>query len=125
MNKFKKAAREVALAAVAGAIFYLFAAAVFAVILRACAPAQIVVTTVNWIIKALACFVFSLIFVRQERALFKGMAAGVLSCVLSLFLFAAIGGGFHVTALFVLELALSALFGGLGALTGVKLRKEE
>ena len=121
----KKAAKEVLLAAVCGAIFYLFAAALFAVIVRAYTPPQGVVTGVNWTIKALASLVFALIFIRRERALFKGIAAGVLSCVLAMLLFAAIGGGFHVTVFFLLELCLSALFGGIGALIGVKLRKEE
>ena len=104
--------------------FYLFAAAVFAVIVRAYAPPQGVVTAVNWTIKALASLVFPLIFVRPKRALYKGMAAGVLACVLSLLLFAAIGGGFRVTALFPVELLLCAAMGGIGALLGGKLRKE-
>lgn len=122
---FKRAAREVLLAAVAGAAFYLFAAALFAIIVKAYAPSQGVVTAVNWTLKALASFVFSLIFVRSERALFKGIAAGICSCVLAMLLFAAIGGGFHLTALFLVELLLSGVMGGVGALFGTKLRKEE
>ena len=121
----KRAIKEVLLAAACGAAFYLFAAAIFAVIVKAYAPSQGVVTGVNCTIKALASFVFSLIFIRSDRALFKGIAAGILSCILAMLLFAAIGGGFHLTAFFVLELLLVAVMGGLGALLGLKLRKEQ
>ena len=39
-------------------------------------------------------------------------------------LFAAIGGGFRLNALFLVELLVCGALGGLGALAGVKLRKE-
>ena len=120
----KRTIKEVLLAAVTAAVFYLFAAALFAVFFRACAPAQGVVTAVNWTLKAVGAFVFCMIFIHGGRALFKGMAAGALSAVLALLLFAAIGGGFRVTAWFLLELLLSAVMGGIGALIGVKTRKE-
>ena len=121
---WKQALKEVLLAAAVSAAFYLFAAAIFAVIVKAVAPPQGVVTAVNWTIKALASLVFSLIFIRRERALFKGMASGLCGCVLTMLLFAAIGGGFHITALFPVELLLCIVMGGIGALIGVKLRKE-
>ncbi len=120
----RRAAKEISLAAVAASAFYLFAAALFALIVKAYAPGGGVVTAVNWCLKALGSFAFGLLFIRRERALIKGALAGVLSAVLSMFLFAAIGGGFHVTALFPVELLLCAVCGGVGALAGVKLRKE-
>ena len=39
-------------------------------------------------------------------------------------LFAAIGGGFRLNALYLVELLVCGALGGLGALVGVKLRKE-
>lgn len=120
----KRAARETLLAAAAGAAFYLFAAALFAVIVKAYAPSQGAVTAVNWTLKALASFFFPLLFIHGERTLFKGMVAGSLVSLLALLLFAAIGGGFYITAFFPLELLLTAAMGGLGACLGVKLRKE-
>ena len=96
----KSAVREVLLAAACSAAFYLFAAAIFAVIVKAYAPSQGVVQGVNWALKALSSFAFSLIFVRSGRALFKGIAAGIAGCILAMLLFAAIGGGFHLTVLF-------------------------
>ena len=52
------------------------------------------------------------------------MATGVVAAILSMLLFAAIGGGFRVNALFLVELIVCALLGAFGALVGVKLRKE-
>ncbi len=120
---FKKAATEVAFAAVACTVFMLISAAIFAVIVKAYAPAQSVVTAVNWILKGVGAFLSSLIFIHIGRAVFKGAAAGVLSCLLTMLLFGAIGG-FHVTAFFPLELLFSAALGALGGMLGVKIRKE-
>ena len=122
-KNFKKAALEVGLAAAVATIFYLLAAAIFAVIVKAYAPPQSVVTGVNWAIKGVGAFLFCLIFVHAGRALFKGAAAGALACVLSLLLFGAIGG-FHITAYFPLELLYMAALGALGAFAGMKIRKE-
>ncbi len=121
---WKRAATQVALAAAFAAVFYLLAAALFAVIVKAYAPSQTAIVAVNWAIKGAGAFAFPLIFVRKGRALFKGLAAGALACVLAMLLFGAIGG-FHVTAFFPLELLFCAALGGLGAIFGVKLRKEE
>ncbi len=122
-HDLKKAAREVALAAVCATLFYLLSAALFAVIVKAYVPPQSAVTAVNWVIKGAGAFLFALIFVHAGRALFKGAAAGILGGIFSLLLFGAIGG-FHVTALFPLELLYMAAAGALGAITGVKIRKE-
>ncbi len=124
MRSFKQAAWESAKAALSAAAFCLFAEALFALVIKAAAPSVLVITAVNWAIKCLASFAFSLAFVRPPRALFKGMGAGVLTVLLTMLLFAAMGGGFFLNAFFPLELLLVALFGGMGALLGGKLRKE-
>ena len=123
METFKKAVKECGLTAALSAAFSLFAVALFAVFVRAYAPSDTTIAIVDRIILSLGVFVFSLIFIRRERALFKGAAAGVLSLLLTTVIFGCIGG-FHFTPMFLLELLLVAVFGGLGALLGVKLRKE-
>lgn len=123
METFKKAVKECGLAAVVSTVFSLFALALFAVFVRAYAPSDTTIAIVDRIILSLGVFVFSLLFIRRERALFKGAAAGVLSLLLTTVVFGCIGG-FHFTPMFLLELLLVAVFGGLGALLGVKLRKE-
>ncbi len=122
--EWKGAVREVLLAAVVGTVFYLFAAALFAVIVKAACPAQSVVNGVGWALKALTALVCSLLFIRAPRALIKGMVGGFLTAMLIMLLFAAIGGGFFLTPFFLLELLLSMIFGALGSLIGAKFRKE-
>ena len=122
-NFWKRACIETGLAALTTTIFSLFAAALFAVFVRAYAPSGVTITIVNQILKCAGVFVCSLIFIRRERALFKGAAAGVLALLLTALIFGMIGG-FHAGVFFLLELLLAALFGGLGAICGGKLRKD-
>ena len=121
---FKRAAWELIKTALLTAVFCLFFEAIFAIIIRAASPSDTLITAINWVVKCLAIFVFSLICIRRERAFFKGLLAGFISVFLTMFLFAAIGGGFHLTILFLPEILLATLCGGLGALLGAKLRKE-
>lgn len=121
---WKRAAWELTKTALLTAVFCLFFEAIFALVIRAATPSTILITAINWVVKCAAVFVFSLICIKRKRAFFKGLAAGLISVFLTMFLFAAIGGGFHLDILFLPELVLSALSGGLGALLGAKLRKE-
>lgn len=123
MENFKRACMETGLAALSSVIFFLFTTALFAVFVRAYAPTQTTITIINQAIKCLGGFVFSMIFVRRDRALIKGAAAGVLSLLIGTLIFGLIGG-FRITVFFLLEILLSALFGGLGALCGEKFRKD-
>ena len=117
------AGKQIALAAFCGAVFSLLALALAAVFVKNFSLPQPTVTAINWSVKCVAAFFGSVLFVKGERALFKGVGAGVLYTVLTLFLFAAIGGGFHVDGFFVLELAVCGILGGVGGLLGAKLRK--
>ncbi len=121
---FKRAAWEIVKTVLLTAVFCLFFEAIFAIIIRAASPSTVLVTAVNWVVKCAAVFVFSLICIKRERAFFKGLAAGLVAVFVTMFLFAAIGGGFYLDILFLPEMLLSTLSGGLGALLGAKLRKE-
>ena len=120
----KRATWEIVKVVLLSAVFCLFFEAIFAVIIRAASPSDTLITAVNWVVKSIAVFVFSLICIKRERAFFKGLIAGFVSVFLTMFLFAAIGGGFHLNILFLPEVVLSTLCGGLGALLSAKLRKE-
>ena len=120
----KRAVNEVALAAVAGAVFYLLAAAVFAAVVKALAPPESAVVAGNWILKGVGSLIFPAVFLHSPRALWKGAAAGIAGCLVAMLLFAAIGGGFRLTVFFPLELLFCAVLGAAGALCGAKLRKE-
>ena len=123
MENFARTCREVAFAALFCTLFYLVATAFAAIAVRAYAPADGAVLAVNWVIKC-AGAMFPLLFVHRCRAFFKGVAAGLLASLLAMLLFAAIGGGFRLNALYLVELLVCGALGGLGALAGVKLRKE-
>lgn len=123
MEGFKKAAWEVGKSALLYSAFSLFALAIIAFIVKASAPSDAVIKVLNWTVKCIGAFVFPLLCVKKERALVKGAVSGVLGVFLTMFLFAAIGGGFYVTWFFLLELFVCALLGGAGALLGAKLRK--
>ena len=120
---WKRAAWETGKTVFFVTVFSLVALAIAAVFVRAYCPPQAVVTTINWVIKCVGIFAFSLLCIRRERAFFKGLAAGVLSVVFTMFLFAIIGGGFSVDIFFLVELVVCAALGGLGALWGAILRK--
>ena len=115
----KDAAKQTLRAAVLCTVFCLLATALFAVFVRAFSPSDSLITAINWFLRLTGVFLFSLLFVRRERALFKGMAAGILSVLLTMLIF-----GFHVTAWFLLELLAGAAFGGAGGLLGAKIGKE-
>lgn len=121
---WKRAVWELFKTALLTAVFCLFFEAIFAIIIRAASPSDTLITAVNWVVKCAATFVFSLVCIGRERAFFKGLAAGFISVFLTMFLFAAIGGGFHLDILFLPEIVLSVLSGGFGALLGTKFRKE-
>ena len=122
-SSLRRAVAEVARTALGYVVFCTFALSLAALIVKACAPAQGAIVGMNWGIKCLGALLSGAILIGSERALFKGIAAGVLGCVLTMFLFAAIGGGFHVTPLFCLELPLTGILCGFGALVGGKFRK--
>ena len=114
---------EVVLAALFYAIFCLVALALTAVFVRAYVPAAGVVTAVNWVIKCFGSFLVPMLVIRRGRALLKGALAGVAGALVTMLLFAIVGGGFSLTALFLAELLACGVLGGLGALVGTKLRK--
>ena len=123
METFKKAVKESGLAAVCASAFCLFGVALLAVFVRAYAPSDTAIAIADRAISVAGTFVFSLLFVHRERALFKGLAAGALAFLITFTVFGCIGG-FHFSAMLLADLLLCALSGGLGAALGVKLRKE-
>lgn len=124
MEHFKRAAWEVTKAALSYTAFCMLTMAILAAIVKATSPAEVVVTASSWALKVVGCFVFSFLFLKRPRALFKGLSAGAAGTILAMFAFAAIGGGFHVSIFFLLEIVVCALVGAAGALLRSKTAKE-
>lgn len=123
MNSIKSAVKQTLAAALLATVFALFSASLFAVFVRAYAPSDTTVAVVDRVILGLSAFFFPLLCIRRERALFKGAAAGTLFLFLTTLIFGLIGG-FHFSVFFLAEILMCALLGALGALSGVKIRKE-
>ncbi len=123
-NVFFKAAGEVLKALFFCVIACLLIEALFAVFVKAFAPSYVTITVVNWAIQAVAVFVCSLLFIRRDRAMFKGFAVGLLSGIVTMLLFAAFAGGFFLDGYFAIQLLLCALCGGAGGALSANLRKE-
>lgn len=120
---WKSAVLQTICASLLGTAFCLFAVALLAVFVRAFAPSQATIAVCCQCIKCAGAFLFALICVRGERALFKGAAAGFFTVLLTTLVFGAIGG-FHLSLLFPVWLLLGVIFGAAGAVCGKKLRKE-
>ncbi len=123
-NSLRRAVIEVVLSTLFYALFCLVMMAIVAVFVRAYVPSAGVISAVSWVVKCVGSFLMPLIFVRRGRALVKGIVAGLAGSLVTMLLFAAVGGGFSLTALYLVELVACAALGALGALVGMKLRRE-
>lgn len=112
-NFWKTAAKEAGLAAALATVFCLLSEALLAVFVRAYALSEATIIVSNLVLKTAAAFVFPLLTVRGERALFKGMAAGLLFLLLTTLLFGFIGG-FRFSPLFALDVLLCVLAAAAG-----------
>ena len=123
-HSLRRAVVEILLSTLFYALFCLVAMAVAAVFVRAYVPSAGAVSAIGWAIKCAGSFLFPLIFVRRGRALLKGAVAGISGSLVTMLLFAIVGGGFSLTALYLVELLACGLLGALGALAGGRLRRE-
>lgn len=123
-HSLRRAIIEIVLSTLFYALFCLVMMAIVAVFVRAYVPSAGVVTAVSWIVKCAGSFLMPLIFVRRGRALLKGAVAGIFGSLVTMLLFAIVGGGFSLTALYLVELLACGSLGALGALAGGRLRRE-
>lgn len=113
---------EVFRAVIAAVIFSLAAVLIFALIIKLFLLPSSVITIVNRVIKAVAVFGGCLLFIKEERGIFKGAAAGVLAVAVTYLIFAAIAGsGF--TYLFFAELLFGCAIGAISGIIAVNIRK--
>lgn len=123
-HSLRRAIIEIVLSTLFYALFCLVMMAIVAVFVRAYVPSAGVVTAVSWIVKCAGSFLMPLIFVRRGRAFLKGAVAGIFGSLVTMLLFAIVGGGFSLTALYLVELLVCGVLGALGALAGIRLRRE-
>ncbi len=122
MSFVRQIVPRILFAVCAATVLCLLAVALLAVFVRAYAPDGYTIMFINQAIKCASCFISAAVFLRGARIFFQGLASGALSVLFTMLVFGAIGG-FHLSAVFLLELLLGMIFGALGALCGKKLRK--
>ncbi len=100
-----------------------FLTAVFALVLRVCPLDSGWITIVAQILKGVALVVGVLLFVKGEKGLLKGAVCGLFFSMLGYLTFAALGGGFALSWLILVELLLFLLVGGVAGLVAVNVKK--
>jgi len=121
-DAFKRCAAEVLKAVVATVIFSLAAVLAFAGIIKLFSVPSEAITVVVRIIKAAAIFAGVVLFIREEKGIFKGAAAGIASVAVTYFIFSAIAGE-AFSALFFAELLFGGVIGGISGIIAVNIRK--
>lgn len=113
---------QAAKAVIAAVVFSLAAVLLFALVIKLFSVPSSAITVVTRIIKALAIAGGVILFVKDERGLLKGAAAGTLGAAVTYLIFAAIAGG-KFSVLFLAELLFGAIIGGVAGIIAVNIRK--
>ncbi len=104
--------------------FSFLCAVVFASVLQLTALPDKIIYPVNQTVKVLSIVIGALVCVRGEKGWLQGLAIGALFAALSYLAFSALGGGFSLSWLLFLELALSLFAGAIGGVVAVNLKRE-
>ena len=107
---------QVIKASVAATLLSVVMALLFALLHYFAPQAPKTVTIVSQSLKACSLLIACLLFLRGEAGLVKGLLTGVLFTLLSYLCFSAIGGGFALSWLILLDFALGV---GVGSLSGI------
>lgn len=114
---------QVVKATLAAILFSLAFVLLFTLVIQLASLPSSVIKPVNQVFKILAIAVGGLIFIRGEKGIIKGVAAGLFSVLLTYVLFGIIGGSFSVSWTFALELLLGAACGAISGIIAVNVKK--
>ena len=109
-------------ATLAAAIVSLLCALIFSFIIGIFSLPADIIKPVNQVFKILAIALGGVLFIRGGRGLFKGVIYGVCAVLVTYLVFAIISSSFAVSWLFVFEIALGAVAGGISGVIGVNLK---
>lgn len=113
---------QVAKAVIAAVVFSIAAVLLFALAIKLFSIPSSAIAVVTRIIKAFAIAGGAVLFIKEERGLLKGIAAGALGAAVTYLIFAAIAGG-EFSILFLAELLFGAVIGGIAGIIAVNIRK--
>ncbi|MBQ9117624.1 MAG: TIGR04086 family membrane protein [Clostridia bacterium] len=123
MEESWKGVLQVVKAVTVSLVLSVFLVAVYALILKVLPMADTAVTIVTQVLKSIALAVGVILFIKGEKGLVKGAACGLLFSMLGYLTFAALGGGFSLSWLILLELILFVAVGGLLGVVAVNVKK--
>ena len=119
-NSFAAHLVQIAKAVLLSVLFCLAAVLIFSLVLKFASLSESVIKPVNQCIKALA-ILFAL---RGEKGWLKGLAAGILTVMLTYLVFAMVGGDFSLSWLILAELAFGAVAGALSGIVAVNVHHD-
>lgn len=119
----KSAALQVLKATCAAVVISLVFVLVFTLIIQAASLSSAVIKPVNQVFKILAIAGGSLLFIRGEKGLVKGVINGVCAVLVTYLLFSIIGGSFSIRWTFIFELLLGAAAGAIAGVLAVNFKK--
>ncbi len=111
-----EAVRQIGKSTGISVVFTLAAVLLFALCIRFFSIGSSVIMPVNQIIKLLAVFLGCFFGIKPGKAFFKGIASGLLSVLLTYFLFAALAGAISFGWGNVLDLIFGCLAGGISGI---------
>lgn len=114
---------QVVKATLAAIVFSLVFVLVFTLIIQLASVSSNVIKPVNQVFKIIAIAVGTLLFIRGDKGFLKGGIAGLLSVLLTYFLFGIISGSFSVRWTFVFEILLGIAAGAIGGIIAVNVKK--
>ena len=97
--------------------------AVYALLLRVLPMSGVAITVVTQVLKGMSLAVGTLLFLKGEKGLLKGAICGALFSMLGYLTFSALGGGFALSWLILLEIVLFCAVGGLTGVAAVNLKR--
>lgn len=119
---FKRCTLEAVKSAAAAVIFSLAATLAFAGIIKLCSVPSEAIGVVVRILKAAAVFAGVILFIREEKGIFKGAAAGAVATAITYFIFSAMAGE-EFSPLFFAEMLFGGVIGGISGIIAVNIRK--
>lgn len=96
----------------------------FTVIIQLFSVPTTAIKPVNQVFKIIAIVGGGMLFIRGDRGLFKGIAHGLLSVVLTFLLFGLIAGTLSCDWKFAIELLIGAVAGGITGVIAVNIKSK-
>ncbi|MFR5102294.1 MAG: TIGR04086 family membrane protein [Christensenellaceae bacterium] len=123
-NSFAAHLVQIAKAVLLSVLFCLAAVLIFSLVLKFASLSESVIKPVNQCIKALAILFGCFFALRGEKGWLKGLAAGILTVMLTYLVFAMVGGDFSLSWLILAELAFGAVAGALSGIVAVNVHHD-